>query len=192
MKPLRIDFSGRSRLWAFEVARPAQRAWAIVLAAGVVLAASGGAVAWSLKARQAQVEAARVQLEAARAPRVVVADEGAQLSPQEQELVGGAVAGLNYPWAGVLTRLEASMRPGLSMVSLELGAARQGSKLILDAPDVTHALPYVDSLRREPLFRHAMIVKQESVTLGDNVTSMRFTVEAPSVAPDSARTEEGR
>lgn len=187
MRPVRIDFSGRSRALALDSHRTAHRIAAALLVIGVVMLASGAAVAWKLSQKTTQVNETAARLQAARDAADPTANaQAVQLSPDDAELVAGAVAGLNYPWANIMSNLERSLTPGVSMISIELGVARQSVKMVIDAPDIDHAIPYVDGIRHDPMFAQVTLVKQEVVNLGDNVTAMRFTLEAPTTAPVGA------
>ncbi|MEC5396808.1 hypothetical protein [Uliginosibacterium sp. H1] len=177
MKPMRIDFSGRSPLRTLPSGSPRDFAMLGVLLLAL-LAVVAGVATWShLQARTSAARQSLAEVEDQQV-RLAQAPGDAGLSAEGIAAVNLAVRHLNYPWGMVFDALEKSLQPDVVISSVEVGMARQGAKIIIDAPTVEHALNYVEGLRGQPEVGGVVLMRQEVVSTDANL--LRFTLDVQS------------
>jgi hypothetical protein len=188
---LQIDFAPRHGVLEAGTDKAHHPLWLLLSALMLALLCVSLTTAWKLQRERSAINTRVVALQTA----LDVRDEGLaqndSATAESAQSVYLANLHLNYPWAGMLGTLEHSVRPEVTLISLEMGVLRQSNKIVIESANAASALSFMETLRDEPAYASLALTRQETVVAADGATRMRFTLEAPVAQPEQAARKTG-
>ena len=164
--------------WRLAARRTPAGVWALGLVGLGCLAAAAatwwqGAAAHS--ALQQQIAATAAQM--AVAQRRQVPPPVAATTPERRAAVDAWITGLNVPWPGLFSALQAAGSPDIGLVELTAEARKRSVRLVAEARDGTAMLAYVERLRTGPLWSAVALVSHQQTSEQAGASVLRFEVQ---------------
>ena len=178
MRPLQIDFAPRHGVLEAGTDKAHRPLWLLTCLAMLILLGVSLTTAWKLQRERAVVGSRVAALQSALDVREEGEAQNDSVKAEAAQSVQQANMHLNYPWASMLGTLEQSVRPEITLVSLEMGVLRQSNKFVIESPNAAAALSFMETMRDEPAFGSLTLTRQETVA-GEGPVRMRFTLDAP-------------
>jgi hypothetical protein len=164
--------------WRLAARRTPAGVWALGLV-GLGCLAAAAATWWQGEAAhsalQQQIAAKAAQM--AVAQRRQVPPPVAATTPERRAAVDAWIAGLNVPWPGLFSALQAAGSPDIGLVELTAEARKRSVRLVAEARDSTAMLAYVERLRTGPLWSAAALVSHQQTSEQAGASVLRFEVQ---------------
>ena len=157
MTSFKVDFLPR--------APRARTAAAILVVAGVCIAAAGAWSVQSLRSEQATLGAEKNRVESAVRPRSRGATPEATMTPERQREVAQAnriAARLNLPWSGLFDAIELSGADNVVLLVLRPDAADGIVRLTGEAKSLPPVLDYLAQLQKQPVLSDVRLESHET------------------------------